>query len=69
MKKHIVLIGDSIFDNVGYVDENEAVPDHLKQLLPGKVKSTLLAVDGSFSKEVSDQLKNIPHRAFFPWRV
>ena len=60
MKNHIVLVGDSIFDNIVYVGENEAVPDHLRQLLPGKVKSTLLAVDGSFSKEVPDQLKNIP---------
>ncbi len=61
MKNHIVLVGDSIFDNAVYVGENEAVPDHLKQLLPGKVKSTLLAVDGSISKEVPNQLKNIPH--------
>ena len=30
--KHIVLLGDSIFDNAGYVDEGESVIEQLKKL-------------------------------------
>jgi len=60
MDDHIVLVGDSIFDNAVYVDKNEAVINHLGQLLSGKVKSTLLAIDGSIANEVPNQLKGIP---------
>ena len=57
--KHIVLAGDSIFDNQSYVKSGE--PDVIKQLeslLAKGDKATLLAVDGAEIKDVEEQLKN-----------
>ena len=42
---HIVLLGDSIFDNASYVLEGESVSDLLAKKLPN-AKITLAAVDG-----------------------
>ena len=38
--KHIVLIGDSIFDNGGYVDESDSVIEQLNRKLPENTKAT-----------------------------
>ena len=57
--KHIILAGDSIFDNQSYVNPGE--PDVIKQLesLVAKGdKATLLAVDGAVITNVAGQLKN-----------
>lgn len=58
--KHIVLIGDSIFDNAGYVDEGHSVIDQLRQLLPANQTATLLEVDGDVTKDVHAQLEQLP---------
>ena len=54
--KHIALIGDSIFDNGGYVDEGDSVIEQLSRKLEENTKARLLAVDG----DVYAQLENLP---------
>lgn len=58
---NIVLIGDSIFDNAGYVNDGESVIAQLNQKLPKNTKATLLAVDGDVTDDVFDQLKELPN--------
>ncbi|MBA4185026.1 MAG: SGNH/GDSL hydrolase family protein [Acidobacteria bacterium] len=58
---HIVLFGDSIFDNKVYVGENgKDVITHLRENLPDDWQATLKAVDGSIIENVSEQLLKIP---------
>jgi len=59
-KKHIVLAGDSIFDNKPYVEQGDTVSDILKQKISLDHKLTLLAVDGHIASDVSKQLVNLP---------
>lgn len=59
---HLVLIGDSIFDNASYVSEGESVSDLLALELP-EAKISLLAVDGDVTTDVSTQLKSFPKDA------
>ncbi len=61
---HIVLLGDSIFDNKAYVGKND--PDVVAQLreeLPGGWDATLLAVDGDVASGVGRQLRSLPRDA------
>jgi len=57
---HLVLVGDSIFDNASYVDQNEAVIDQLLNKLNQHHNATLLAVDGDVTSDVNIQLKKLP---------
>lgn len=57
---HIVLAGDSIFDNAAYVVQNQAVIELLTQKVHGDSNATLLAVDGAVTEEVHDQLDKLP---------
>ena len=62
--KHIILAGDSVFDNRTYVRVGEPdVRDQLADLLNDGDKATLIAVDGNINKNVSKQLDNIPNDA------
>ena len=58
--KHIVLIGDSIFDNGGYVDEGDSVIEQLSRKFAENTKATLLAVDGDVTDDVYAQLEKLP---------
>ena len=58
--KHIVLVGDSIFDNAPYVDEGDSVIEQLSSWLPEDSKCTLLARDGDVTSQVNDQLRHLP---------
>ena len=59
---HIILLGDSIFDNKSYVGANGAdVVTHLRNLLPADWRATLKAVDGSTTQGVERQLFNLPN--------
>lgn len=58
--KHVVLLGDSIFDNAAYVDGGPAVLDQLRERLPAGWQATLLAVDGSTTSDVAGQLARLP---------
>jgi lysophospholipase L1-like esterase len=58
---HVVLCGDSIFDNRAYVEADEPdVVTQLRALLPAAGTATLLAVDGSVTQDVTRQLDALP---------
>lgn len=57
---HLVLLGDSIFDNRAYVAGGPAVIDQVQKTVPAGWKASLLAVDGNTSVQVPDQLKRLP---------
>ena len=62
--KHIILAGDSVFDNRTYVEFGEPdVRDQLGDILDDGDKATLIAVDGDINNNVSKQLDNIPNDA------
>ena len=62
--KHIILAGDSVFDNRTYVRVGEPdVKDQLADLLDNGDMATLIAVDGDINNNVSNQLDNIPNDA------
>jgi lysophospholipase L1-like esterase len=61
VRMHIVLLGDSIFDNGAYVRAGD--PDVVRQLqarLPARAKATLAAVDGATTAGVARQLERLP---------
>ena len=59
--KHIVLLGDSIFDNSSYVNPGELdVPNQLKSLVGQDYKVTNLAVDGHVTRHIKTQLNHLP---------
>lgn len=60
---HIVLLGDSIFDNKAYVGGEPDVIAHLKTLIPANWEATLNAVDGSLAENVGSQLAASPATA------
>jgi len=60
---HIVLLGDSIFDNASYTRGGPAVISQLEQLLPQGGRASLLARDGSSTDEVASQLRRVPSDA------
>jgi len=57
---HVVLLGDSIFDNARYVPDRPPVIDQLRQALPRGWIASLLAVDGHITEDVANQLKDVP---------
>jgi hypothetical protein len=60
---HIVLLGDSVFDNAAYVRGGADVVTHLRRLAPSDWKATLCAVDGSVVLDVPRQLETAPGEA------
>jgi GDSL-like Lipase/Acylhydrolase family len=60
---HLVLLGDSIFDNAAYTDGGPDVVTHLRALLPDGWSASLLAVDGDRTGDVEQQARGLPHEA------
>ena len=60
MALHIVLLGDSIFDNRAYTGGAPDVVGHLRELLPPAWRATLRAVDGSTAADLSEQFASVP---------
>lgn len=61
---HMVLLGDSIFDNGVYVPGKPSVSEQLAAKISSKGwKCTLLAVDGNVINDVERQLKGLPKDA------
>jgi hypothetical protein len=60
---HIVLLGDSIFDNSPYTAGGPDVISQVRQLLPEDWRASLLAVDGAMTKDVAFQLRRLPQDA------
>jgi lysophospholipase L1-like esterase len=58
--RHIVLLGDSIFDNAAYVPGGQDVVHQLRERLPNGWRATLAAVDGSVTTSVARQLHQLP---------
>jgi hypothetical protein len=57
---HVVLLGDSIFDNARYVPDRPPVIEQLRRALPEDWQATLLAVDGDVIRDLADQLQGLP---------
>jgi hypothetical protein len=57
--KHVVLLGDSIFDNAVYVPGKPSVHTQLQNRLPNW-RVTLLARDGDVTLDIPDQLRVLP---------
>ncbi|MCY3017631.1 MAG: SGNH/GDSL hydrolase family protein [Planctomycetota bacterium] len=57
---HVVLLGDSIFDNAAYVPGEPDVIAQLRRALPSAWQATLCAVDGSVIADVISQCRSLP---------
>ena len=60
---HVVLLGDSVFDNAAYVRGGKDVVTHLREFAPEGWRATLAAVDGSVVGDVARQLAKVPEDA------
>ena len=58
--EHVVLLGDSIFDNAAYVGRGPDVIAQLRERLPEGWRATLAAVDGAVTGGVRNQLARVP---------
>jgi len=63
MTKHLVLLGDSIFDNKIYVPEGNSVHEHLIADLSPPDTASLVAVDGAVISSVLRQIERVPSEA------
>jgi lysophospholipase L1-like esterase len=57
---HVVLLGDSIFDNAAYTGGAPDVVRQVRQRLPQGSKATLRAIDGGTTEGVREQLRHLP---------
>jgi hypothetical protein len=57
---HIVLLGDSVFDNGAYVANGPDVVRQLREILPSGGRATLRAVDSALTGHVAHQFKDLP---------
>ena len=57
---HVVLLGDSIFDNAAYTRGEPDVVSHLRSILPAGSRATLCAVDGATIGSLARQLACVP---------
>ena len=57
---HLVLLGDSIFDNGAYVAGGPDVVTQLRERLPAGWRATLRARDGAVTADVPRQLDHLP---------
>ena len=57
---HIVLLGDSIFDNAAYVAGGPDVVRQLREILPSGWRATLNALDGAVIADLPQQLQKLP---------
>jgi hypothetical protein len=60
---HVVLLGDSVFDNAAYVGAGPDVVKQVRGILPDSWQATLLAVDGNVIADVPRQLRRLPSNA------
>jgi len=61
--QHVVLLGDSVFDNAAYVGGNPDVRRQVAPLLPPGAQVGLLAQDGAVIADVTSQLGRISREA------
>jgi GDSL-like Lipase/Acylhydrolase family len=58
--KHVVLLGDSIFDNKSYIGGGLDVVSQLRRRMPQSWNASLCAVDGSVVENVRGQALDLP---------
>ena len=58
--RHVVLLGDSIFDNAVYTGGEPDVAAHLRQVLPTDWQVSLFAQDGATVAALDRQLARVP---------
>ena len=64
MTNHIVLLGDSIFDNAPYVGPTvKPIIDYLNEYIGEDNRATLLAEDGATISDVTRQAEEVPKDA------
>lgn len=68
---HLLLLGDSVFDNAAYVPGEPSVAEQVRQCLaqrsqPGAWQVTLCAEDGAVTSEVPGQLYTRPAGVTIP---
>jgi hypothetical protein len=59
MDFHVALLGDSIFDNGSYTRGEPDVVTHLRSMVPPDWQASLLALDGSVSDDLAEQLPSV----------
>ena len=57
---HVVLLGDSVFDNAAYVPGGPDVIRQVRERLPADWQATLRAVDGATTAGVTGQVQRLP---------
>jgi lysophospholipase L1-like esterase len=57
---HVVLLGDSIFDNQRYIGSQSPVIEQVRKAIPADWTATLGAVDGHLTSDVAVQLQKLP---------
>ena len=57
---HLILLGDSIFDNAAYTNGGPDVVTQLNDLLPAGWAASLLAIDGSTTDDSAGQVGCLP---------
>lgn len=60
---HLILLGDSIFDNGRYTAGGPDLVTQVRGLLPSGWDVSLLALDGSTTDNIANQLQRLPHDA------
>jgi GDSL-like Lipase/Acylhydrolase family len=60
---HLILLGDSVFDNGAYTSGGPDVASQLRSVIPPDWRATLLAVDGARTADVEEQLRRVPQDA------
>ncbi|MEK8029723.1 SGNH/GDSL hydrolase family protein [Ideonella sp. DXS29W] len=60
---HLVLLGDSVFDNGAYTSGGPAVIEQVSSALPPGWAASLCAVDGSTTEDIEAQLAQLPETA------
>ncbi len=61
--RHVVLLGDSIFDNAAYTRGEPDVVSHLRTILPEGWTATLRAADGATTASLRAQVPRVPSDA------
>ncbi|WP_210208227.1 SGNH/GDSL hydrolase family protein [Rhodoplanes roseus] len=57
---HVILLGDSVFDNGSYVPHGGDVITAVREALPDGARATLLARDGATIADLPRQLDRVP---------
>src|SRR5467141_4000518 len=65
---HLVLLGDSIFDNAHYTSGGPDVVSQVRNLLPLGWGASLLAVDGSTTVNICQLNRSMQHFVEVYWR-